>query len=89
MVTGQRYRTVFITNEGESVVTERFIRTLKNKIYKCLTSISKYVYIDKLDYIVNEYKNKYHSTMKMTPFDIKGITYIDFNIENILNDFEI
>ena len=76
MVTGQRYRTVFITNEGESVVTERFIRTLKNKIYKCLTSISKYVYIDKLDYIVNEYKNKYHSTMKMTPFDTKGITIL-------------
>ena len=51
--------------------------------------MSKYVYIDKLDYIVHEYKNTYHSTMRMTPFDIKGITYIDFNIENILNDFEI
>ena len=51
--------------------------------------MSKYVYVDKLDYIVNEYKNTYHSTMRMTPFDIKGITYIDFNIENILNDFEI
>ena len=41
-------------NEGKSVVAERFIRTLKNKIYKYMTSISKKVYIDKLDDIVNE-----------------------------------
>ena len=39
-------------NEGKSVIAERFIRTLKNKIYKYLTSISKNVYIDKLDDIV-------------------------------------
>ena len=36
-------------NEGKSVFAERFIRTLKNKIYKCMTSISKNVYIDKID----------------------------------------
>ena len=42
-------------NEGKSVVAERFIRTLKNKIYKYMTSISKNVYIDKLNNIVNEY----------------------------------
>ena len=41
-------------NEGKSVVAERFIRILKNKIYKYMTSISKNVYIDKLDDIVNE-----------------------------------
>ena len=41
-------------NEEKSVVTERFIRTIKNKIYKCMTSISKNVYIDKIDDIVNE-----------------------------------
>ena len=41
-------------NQGKSVVAERFIRTLKNKIYKYMTSISKNVYIDKLDHIVNE-----------------------------------
>ena len=46
-----------IHNEGKSVVAERFIRTLKNKIYKYMTSISKNVYIDKLDDIVNEYNN--------------------------------
>ena len=47
-------------NEGKSVVAERFITTLKNKIYKHMTSISKNVYIDKLDDIVNEYNNTKH-----------------------------
>ena len=45
-------------NEGKSVVAERFIRTIKNKIYKYMTSISKNVYIDKLDDIGHEYNNK-------------------------------
>ena len=49
-------------NEGNSVVAERFIGTLKNKIKKYMTSISKNVYIDKLDDIVNEYNNTYHRT---------------------------
>ena len=44
-------------NEGKSFVAKRFIRTIKNKIYKYLTSISKNVYIDKLDDVVNEYNN--------------------------------
>ena len=52
-------------NEGKSIVAERFIRTLKNKIYKYMTSISKNVYIDKLDDIVNKYNNTYHKTIKM------------------------
>ena len=56
-------------NEGKSVFAERFIRTLKNKIYKHTTSISKNVYIDKLDDIVNEYNNTYHRTIKMKPID--------------------
>ena len=51
-------------NEGKSVVAERFIRTLKNKIYKYMTSISKSVFIDKLDDIVNKYNNTYHRTIK-------------------------
>ena len=46
-------------NKGKSVVAERFIKTLKTKIYKCMTSISQNVYIDKLDDIVNEYNNTY------------------------------
>ena len=66
-----------IHNEGKSVVAERFIRTLKTKIYKYMTSISKNVYIDKLDDIVNEYNNIYHRTIKMKPVDVKDNTYID------------
>ena len=58
-------------NKEKSVVAERFIRTLKNKIYKYMTSISKNVYIDKLDDIVNKYNNTYHRTIKMKPIDVK------------------
>ena len=71
-------------NEGKSVVAERFIRTLINKIYKYLTSISKNVYIDKLDAIVNEYNNTYHRTIKIKPIDVKGNTYN--NIRKEVND---
>ena len=48
-----------IHNEGKSVVAERFIRTLKTKIYKYMTSVWKNAYIDKLDDIVGEYNNTY------------------------------
>ena len=68
-------------NEGKSVTAERFITTLKNKIYKSMTSISKNVYIDKLDDIVNKYNNTYHSTIKMKPVDVKSNTYIDYSKE--------
>ena len=67
-----------IHNEGKLVVTERFIRTLKTKIYKYMTLVSKYVYIDKLDDIVGEYNNTYHRAIKMTPVDVENNTYIDF-----------
>ena len=70
-----------VHNEGKSVVAERFIRTLKSKIYKYMTAISKNVYIDKLDDIVNEYNNTYHRTIKMNPADVKDNTYIDFEKE--------
>ena len=56
-------------NEGKSVIAERFIKTLKNKIYIYMTSLSKNVYIDKLDDIVHKYK----------PADVQLSTYIDFN----------
>ena len=49
-------------NKGKSVITERFIRTLKNKIYKYVASISKNVYFDKLDHIVKKYNNTYHAS---------------------------
>ena len=64
-------------NGGKSVVAERFIRTLKNKIYKYMTSISKHVYIDKLEDIVNKYNNTYHRTINMKTVDVKSSTYID------------
>ena len=68
-------------NEGKSVVAERFIKTLKNKIYKYMTSISKNMYTNKLDDIVNEYNNTYHTAIKMKPIDLKVNTYINTNKE--------
>ena len=73
-------------NEGKSVVAERFIRTIKNKIDKHMTSISKNVYIDKLDDIVNEYNNKKHRTTKMKPIDCTDNTYFSFGKEVNDND---
>ena len=73
-----------IHNEEKSVVAERFIRTLKTKIYKYMTSVSKNVYIDKLDDIVGEYNNTYHRTITIKPVDVEDNTYINFN--NEVND---
>ena len=70
-----------IHNEGKSVVAERFIRTLKTKIYKYMISVSKNVYIDKLDDILDEYNNTNHRTIKMKPVDVKDNTCIDFKKE--------
>ena len=68
-------------SEGKSVVLERFIKTLKNKIYTHTTSISKNVYIDKLDNVVNEYKITYYSITEMKPVNVKASIDIDFGIE--------
>ena len=65
-------------NEGKSVIAERFFRTLKNRIYKYMTSISKNVYIDKLD----KYNNICHSTIKKKPFDVKPSRYIESSKED-------
>ena len=65
------------SNEGKSVVAERFIKTLKNKIFKHMTAISKNVYFDVLDDIVNKYNNTVHRTIKMKPIDVKDNTYVD------------
>ena len=73
------YRNAFNTYEGKSAIAERLNRASKNKIYKCMTSISKNIYMDKLDDIVNKYNNTYHSTIKMKPVHVKPNTYIDFN----------
>ena len=63
-----------IHNEGKSIVAEKFIRTLKTKIYKYKTSISKNVYINKLNDIVNQYNNTYHRTIKMKRVDVKEVS---------------
>ena len=76
-------------NEGKSVIAERFIRTLKTKIYKYMTSISKNGYIDKLDDIVKEYNNKYHTSIKMKPIDVKDNTYIDLKKNDEDPKFEV
>ena len=70
-------------NGGKSVIPERFIRTLKNKIYRYMTSVSKNMYIDKLDDIVNKY-NTYHNTIKMKPTDVKSSTYINIQVKKVI-----
>ena len=65
-------------NEGKSVVAERFIKTLKNKIYKHMTTISKNVYFDVLDDIVKKYNNTYHSTIKMKPINVKDNNFTEY-----------
>ena len=66
-------------NEGKSVVAERFIKTLKNKIYKHMTTIGKNVYIDVLHDIVKQYNNTVHSSIKMKPKDVTDIKYVEYS----------
>ena len=69
---------MYSTNNKGKSVAERFIRAIKNQIYKYMASISKNVYIDKLDDIIKKYNNTYHTSIKMKPVDVKDNTYIDF-----------
>ena len=73
-------------NEGKSVVAERFIGTLKNKIYKHMTAISKNVYYDALDDIVNKYSNTVHRTIKMKPVDVTNDSFAEYNEESNKKD---
>ena len=68
-------------NEGKSVVTERFIKTLKNKIYKHTTAVSKNVYFDVLNDIVDKYNNTYRRTIEMKPIDVKSDSFPEYNEE--------
>ena len=68
-------------NEGKSAFAERFIRTLKTKFSKYMTSVSKNVYINELDDIVNKYNNTYRSTIKTKSVDVKSNIYIDSSKE--------
>ena len=65
-------------NEGKSVVAARFIKTLKIKIYKHMTAISKNVYFNVLDDIVDKYNNTVHSSIKMKPKDVTDDSFIKY-----------
>ena len=69
-------------NGGKSVVAERFIRTLQNKLHKHMTATNENVYYNILDDVVNKYNNTKHSTIKMKPKVVKHDkrVYIDINI---------
>ena len=69
-------------NKGKSVLAERFIRTLKNKIFKHMTATSKDCYVDVLDDIVNKYNNSVHKTIKMKPIDVTDDSFAECNEES-------
>ena len=69
-------------NEEKSAVAERFIRALKNKIYKHMTAISKNLYFDLLNDIVDEYNSTYHKTIKMEPIDVESDSFAEYNEES-------
>ena len=65
-------------SEGKAVVAERFIKTLKNKIFKHVTAFPKNVYFDILDDIVNKYNNTVHRTIKLKPIDVTSDSYPEY-----------
>ena len=73
-------------NEGKSVIAERFIRTLKNKIFKHMIAISKNVYFDVLDDIANKYNNTVHRTIKMKPIGVTDDSYAEYNEDSNKKD---
>ena len=76
-------------NEGKYAAAERFIRTLKKKIFNHMTAISKNVYFDVLDDIVDEYNNTYHKTIKMKPIDVKSHSFAECNEESNEKDLNL
>ena len=73
-------------NEGKSVVAERFIRTLKHKIFKHMTAILENIYFDVLDDTINKYNNTVHRTIKMKPIDVTDDSYAEFNEDSNKKD---
>ena len=73
-------------NEGKSVIAERCIRTLKNKVFKHMTAISKNVYFDVLDKIVNKYNNTVHRIIKVKPIDVISDYYVEYNEDSNKKD---
>ena len=73
-------------NEGKSVVAEIFIRTLKNNILKHMTAISKHVYFEVLNDVVNKYNNTVHRTIKMKPINVTSDYYAGYNEDSNKKD---
>ena len=76
-------------NEGKSVVADRFIRTLRNKIYKHMNAISKFVYFDILNDFVNKYNNARHKTIKMKLIDVKSDSFTECDGEYNEKDLKL
>ena len=66
-------------NEEKSVIAERVLRTLKNRLFKHMTVVSKNVYFDVLDDIVNKYNSTVHRIIKMKPVDVTSDFYAEYN----------
>ena len=66
-------------NKGKSAVTERFIKTLKNKIFKHMTAVSENVSFDVLEDIVNKYNNTVYRSIKMKPIDVTSDSYAEYS----------
>ena len=68
-------------NEGKSVAVERFMKTLKNKIYEHMTTTGENVYFNDLDDIVKKYSNTVHSSIKMKPKDVADDSFVEYSEE--------
>ena len=73
-------------NQRKSVVAERFVKALKNKVYKHITAVSKNVYFDVLDDIVDKCNNTFHRTMKKKLIDCKSDSYVEYNFDSNKKD---
>ena len=87
MARRQWHKNVSTYNEGKSVVAERFIRTLNNKIYKHMITLPKNISFDVLDDIYDKYNNTYYSTSKMKPIDLNS--YAEFKVVSTEEDPKI
>ena len=68
-----------VNNKGKSVLAERLIKNLKKKIFKHMTAVSKNVYFDVLDDIVDKYNNTVYRTIKIKPIDVTSNCYAEYN----------
>ena len=84
----QDIETYITHNEGKSAVAKRFTGTLKNEIFKHMTTISKNVYFDVLNDIVNKYNNTIHRTIKMKPIDVMDDSCSEYNADFDKKDFD-